>query len=639
MNRNNSKKGQVTIFIIIGILIVVGIITIFIFRDSIFNQRESLEFSEVYESFESCVKDKTLAGIKIASFGGGYIYTNDLIFEAGNQYAPFSSQLDYLGNPVPYWYYISGNGLVREQVPSRTMIENQIERFLDDELKSCNFREFISQGLVINNSLPKSEVKIVDNQINVKVDMNLFVSKEDINELKSEHEVSIDSNFGKLFKKSIEIYNEEKEKSFLENFSVDVLYNYAPVTGSELSCKPLVWNPREVIGELQDALSANMAALKIKGDYYSLNEKSDDYFVLKNTRLELDEGQSVNFIYDKRWPTRIEVWPVEGNLMVSYPVGLEAGMGVLGFCYVPYHFVYDVYYPVLVQLNEGDDFFMFPVSVVIDKSVARNAIESSENAYISQEGSVDQICNYRNSPMTVYTFDSQINGVEADISFECLGAECTIGKTEKVDEQNSLFSGNFPSCVNGKIIAKADGYVDSEYIVSTNQGGIVNILMNKLYELPVELYVDGRKYEGKSEDMALINFASEDNSQSINYPLNNVIKISEGYYNISVSVFSSSSLVIPASSTRQCVKTLAPGILGFFGKTNEECFDIAIPATKLDNILSAGGKASEYILESEIMNARVLKIRVNSLPSVKSLDDLGSNYELFEVSNLEVSFE
>jgi rod shape-determining protein MreC len=34
-------------------------------------------------------------------------------YEASSEYMPFSSQLDFLGNPVPYWYYISGNnGLI-----------------------------------------------------------------------------------------------------------------------------------------------------------------------------------------------------------------------------------------------------------------------------------------------------------------------------------------------------------------------------------------------------------------------------------------------------------------------------------------------------------------------------------------------
>ena len=43
---------------------------------------------------------------------------------------------------------------------------------------------------------------------------------------------------------------------------------------------------------------------------------------------------------------------------MAEPVGNQEGMGMLGFCYVAYHFVYDLAYPVLVQVYYEDEFHL-----------------------------------------------------------------------------------------------------------------------------------------------------------------------------------------------------------------------------------------------------------------------------------------
>ncbi|MEK6890556.1 MAG: hypothetical protein AABX03_00290 [Nanoarchaeota archaeon] len=633
-NYKMNKKAQVTIFIIIAIVIVVGVVTVFIFRDSLFPKQTSGDFEEVYSSFADCEKQATLNALNIAGLQGGYIDTSKLEFQPGNEYAPFSSQLDFLGNPVPYWYYISGNGVVREQVPSKTKIQNEIENYLDEELRNCDFTGFMEQGFVINNSKPVSSVKIFDDIVEVNVKMDLFVSKGESNAVKRDHNVQVESKFGKFYGLALDIYNKEKKEAFLENFSVDVLRSYAPVDGTELSCKPLIWNPANVSNELKQGLSANVAALKVEGDYYSLKNSQEKYFVING--IKADSGEAVNFMYDTSWPTRVEIWPVDGNVMIANPVGLESGLGILGFCYVPYHFVYDVYYPVLVQVYDGNELFQFPVSIVLDKSVPRDAITGEES--ISQEGTIDQLCNFKNTPIDVYSYNSDLNPIEANLKFRCIETECGIGKTS-IEGSNAIFSGNFPQCVNGIIVAEAEGYVSSQYVISTNEGGTANILMDKLYDKPIKLFIDGREIDDSFNGLALINFESAKNSQTAVYPDTKNIKLSEEFYNISVQVFSGSSLTIPQSSTRQCVDVPAPGLFGFLGKTNEECFNIDIPSQKLDNALSAGGKSSEYILESELKNSNAIEVRIRSLPNPASLDQLQQNYELYESNPVEVNFQ
>ncbi len=623
---NGGKKGQITLFIILAVVIVASVVLIIAFRDNIFSPSTPAEFSEVYSYYEDCVKQKTLSGLSIAGMQAGYIETPE--FEPGNDYAPFSSQLDFLGIGVPYWYYVSGNSIVKEQIPSLSTIEMQLENYLESEIVTCDFSSFRSQGYIINTGKPVVDVKIKNIRVDVSVKENLDIQKGESKVTKSDYNILVDSKFGKFYATAKEIYNKEKQDMFLENYGVDVMYNYAPVTGVEISCAPKIWNPRDVVTNITQGLSANIGALKVKGNDYVLKDKKNSYFV-----VDVRSDEAVSFMYDSSWPTKIEIWPVDGSMMIAEPVGLESGLGILGFCYIPYHFVYDIYYPVLIQISDRDEIFQFPVAVVIDKSVARNSLKIDTSV---ENNEIEKLCSYKNTDVKVYTYDNEFNPIEADVSFVCLNQRCNIGKTE-ISGGDSFISDKFPQCINGRVIARAEGYTIEEQIVSTNEPTTVNIIMSKKYPLNLKLLVDGVEFKPLDEGLAVINFENDKNSFSVAYPSQNKIYLSEGEYNISVQVFSSSSLSVPASSSRQCVESPAPGLGGIFGKTEEQCFDIELPAQMLDTALIAGGKTQEFILESELKGAKQFSISVNKLQSPTSLDKLQQNYELAETSSLGVS--
>ena len=269
--------------------------------------------------------------------------------------------------------------------------------------------------------------------------------------------------------------------------------------------------------------------------------------------------------------------------------------------------------------------------MVIDKTNPRKALETT-NDIVEEIG----ICNYPTTPIDVYTFDSQLEPVNSSIEFQCFNDLCNIGNTE-IKGSDSHIQANFPSCINGKIIAKAEGYVDQDYIVSTNTPGVANILMDKLYDLNLEVVSGGLDVKDR-KGQALINFKGEKYSASMFYPEQISVKLAEGFYNVSVQVFSESSLTIPASATSNCIQVPKPGIFGFLGQTKEQCFTVQIPSQTLGSSLSAGGKSSEFILESDLKNSNNLKISVPNLPPVTSLDQLQANYQLLDYQNLAMEF-
>ena len=150
------------------------------------------------------------------------------------------------------------------------------------------------------------------------------------------------------------------------------------------------------------------------------------------------------------------------------------------------------------------------------------------------------------------------------------------------------------------------------------------------------MQIDGKDYSGD----AIVSFVSDDGEYTtIIYPEQKSINLSEGQYEIQVSVYKNSSLKIEETATTQCVDIPQSGIGGIIGLTEEKCFDINIPEQIVSNVLSAGGKESYYVLESELMGANTIEINSPGLPTVNSLKTLQENYLLFDDNNLDIEFK
>src|SRR3989344_4585573 len=131
-----SKRAQLTIFVIVAIIIVAGIAGYFVLKSGTFSTQIPQEFDPVYQAYLSCIKTDVEIGTKLLGTQGGYINLPN--FEAGSTYSPFSSQLAFFGFGIPYWYYISANGIAKEQVPTLKEMENQLETYLNEKIIECD---------------------------------------------------------------------------------------------------------------------------------------------------------------------------------------------------------------------------------------------------------------------------------------------------------------------------------------------------------------------------------------------------------------------------------------------------------------------------------------------------------------------
>lgn len=609
-----KKSAQVTIFIVIAIVVVGGIVAYFALRDG-FGIGVPQELRPAYDYYISCLEASAREGVNLLGEQGGRIEIPE--FEPGSAYMPFSSQLNFLGQAVPYWMYVSGNNLLREQIPKKGEMEVELANYIGERIGDCDFEDFEKMGydVYVEEGVVSSDINDFSVDVNVKNKVTIFKGESSV--VVENHDFSIDSKLGEFYKMARDVYDYEKESAFLEDYALDVMRLYAPVTGTELGCAPKIFVEENIKEDIVSGLSANIPALKLKGDYYDLSSVEDSYFV---TDIGRDIDENVNFMYSPRWPTSIEIY---GD-MVAKPVGLQEGMGLMGFCYVPYHFIYDINFPVLIQFYDEEEIFQFPIAVVISKSRARVALPTTGGTSIES-----RVCEFKNQDVDVYTYDVDLNPVEARIQFKCLDDVCDIGETE-AGTSDAILRGQFPQCVNGFIVASAEGYADARYQISTNEESIANIVLNRKYDIDLDL---------GDVDKALVNFVSDDYSVTALYPDMDSVELVEGFYNVSVFVYDDSSLKFPASSRSECVDVPESGLAGAFGAQTEKCYDINIPEMDVDFAVVGGGRTAEYITVGMLENAVELNINVPLFGLPESLEGLQENYLRAEDEFIYLEFE
>ena len=230
-----GRKTQVTIFVIVAIILVGAIVLFFALREDVEEESLSKEFKVVEDKFLDCLQERTVSGISMLEEKGGYIYLPQ--FEAGNSFMPQGSQLDFMGSPIPYWYYVSGGNVVKEQMPSKGDMERQMERYLEENM-ACDFSGFRREGYLIEIGEKDARVEIRDKEVRVDLEADLRARYGNQSVIIKDHNEVVESELGSFYETAKTVILKEKENRFLENYTLDTLHSYAPVTGVDLCGSP-----------------------------------------------------------------------------------------------------------------------------------------------------------------------------------------------------------------------------------------------------------------------------------------------------------------------------------------------------------------------------------------------------------------
>lgn len=179
------KRGQITIFIVVGIFILF-VVAGFLFMKSSF-ERSEIEIKE-----EKMIESVQLGG-NIQNFIESCIWKTgekalELIGEQGGYY-----DLPEVYDPefnLPY-YYLSNEDLS----PNKIKVEEELAKYMDENLPLCfnNFTSFKEIGYQIKQEEMKNEVLIKDKIVLFKVHFNLEAEKGIFRKEWSFFEISISS--------------------------------------------------------------------------------------------------------------------------------------------------------------------------------------------------------------------------------------------------------------------------------------------------------------------------------------------------------------------------------------------------------------------------------------------------------------
>lgn len=157
-SKDDMKKGQVTIFIIVSI-IVVGIILLFLF---LFNNKKNfeepvdIEVGLVKDFVQDCFEKTSKQALYFIGLYGGYYIPPEQSTEFG----------------VPYYVYNS-----QSRIPSKDKIESEISRFVEESLPLClgefeSFSEF-----KIEKGNPKVITEIWQDSVFIELDYPIRISQ------------------------------------------------------------------------------------------------------------------------------------------------------------------------------------------------------------------------------------------------------------------------------------------------------------------------------------------------------------------------------------------------------------------------------------------------------------------------------
>src|SRR3989344_3545142 len=628
-----KKRGQVTVYILLGIVVIALFLITTYISDSGFLDRtnENIEINaQILPSHtlvEECVTNIAKEGVNILGAQGGRINVENQKYL--NPLVPFSSSLDIFGNGVlnvPYWFYRTPNGINTQEIPKVNDMESELETYIEDNIVFCyeDLKE-LDQYFVNYEGETKVNVEIQDTKTLVSVDSPLSITIEDATSKLDSFSIVLDAPLGKLHSAAQDILKKENKDLFFEERTIDMigLYDEIPGSDAEFSCDAKTWKKSDVERNFRNIVQTNVGNVKTKGDskYYNLDVSTD---------------AQVNFRYSDNWPFVMNVISDEGEIMKSDSFVEKKGpLKYLSsfFCLNSYNFVYDIQYPVLVTLSENGYTFQYAFMVVVDNNQPR----TNNVDFDSIEDDAFDVCNVRNHVLDVSVFGDGAKLDNADVSFQCFNSLCSIGKTV-----NGNLNEKFPQCLNGKIIAEKEGYDKAELITNTNEASSVALNLEPVYTKTLDVKLIDKK-TGAIRDVSneLISIeATEENgySTAINYPDSKNIELRSGNYNFNVVVSKPGEVNIPAQEIEKCTNIPGHGLFGDF-LSKETCVKETLESTKLDQQVIGGNVFNFDITRENLIQSK--KILVYALVEDKEFtqNNVISIYESLETNNLNSNFK
>jgi len=394
------KRGQITVFIIIGLILLFVIGTaLYISRQKVTKEFEAVrpkvaelpsEIQPLRDYVDSCIRRLATDGLRRIGDSGGYIDSSFLTY---NSYSPTEGDGVQLspgkGPTIAYWWHLSSEnkckppdcifdsnrpGLTRED--GGLSIEYQLDNYVTNNLRNClgNFEDFKKRGCTVEE---RGEPKVTSN---VAKDDVFFVGKYPLRANCGQQSydmedfyVTIDLNLREIYNLATELTNWESQNHVLEEVTKHVIYTFSELDSDKLPPprqldigppKPgTMWVKYEVGKKLRGILQSYIHFIQtssVRNYHYILptgaqNPELAEIFYNRQFFIPLNTTHptlEVRFAYFDWWEPYFQL-NCNGEICEAESV---SNFQLLPFTVNRYNFAYDLSFPVLVEIRNSDSF-------------------------------------------------------------------------------------------------------------------------------------------------------------------------------------------------------------------------------------------------------------------------------------------
>lgn len=500
-------KGQVTTFIVIGIIILLGIILYLIFANKQITSSEGqaaevpTEFSPLNEYIESCIAKVGKEGIQQIGYHGGYI---DLQRYGLQPKALNPTQGNaFLLNPqdpesgVAYWQYFKSDNEcevncecgteqpVLKKEDGGPSVEKQLEDYIVATLPAClnDFSSFKRQGYQITApDSVKAGARVREEDVLFLVEYPVEATIDGATYTIKEYSAAVPVMLPRMFDAAQSVVAAQRNYTYLEKWTMELISGFGlgidqnrlpPIAASELDpfSAPTYWVKYNVISDIQkNVLPQYIPFLTVLGSRnFNSNVLGTFYeraIVPVSSEAYDYSGLDVSFKYYTWWNPYIDI---TGRGIKGERIGPESASSSL-FSWVGiqrYNFYYDVSYPVIVDVYDPEAFngegmhLMYGIETNVRNNRPLNCSGAGITQYATPTGSLfcdpQQAC----ADVTIETVSAKDNMPLDKVTLYYTGGKesCSAGFTTLSDGTTAL-SASLPQCVGSACALNAvrEGY-------------------------------------------------------------------------------------------------------------------------------------------------------------------------------------
>lgn len=488
------KRGQVTMFVIVGlaILLLVGVAYLAIDTGEAPTLQAEQDVALVRNLVQQCLQQTGQEAVQQTAQRGGY-YALASIQERTN----YESQvLTMAGQKIPLWHEVhscqeNDLGCIGDNRPALcsgrdcplqidggnpdVTWQSSIEQYIEDNLAGClaGFEQLPLQIEIENR--PDTSVRIRDDSVLLELEYPLSVLTTDQNQVElDEFTTTLDVNLVQTYELATQIYALERDTLFMEEQFLSLLTAYSgidseipPMREAQLTGGERFWVRRNVQDTIEEQVLPFLNFLQIVNAMESyapiespnVDEEMQGYAAGAFNYMDLKLGSKVYPLgVQFEYPYQDIYLDINGEEFLSGKEmpGTDFMSIVGGLTFIEYKFSYDVTFPLVVRITDpaafngqGLDFYY-----AMEANILNNQPLNTSADIITFRGSDISVDLAQGAQLVDHTYEISVIDRLTDepvpdvgITYVC-GSEFTMGATGP----DGIWMGKLPYCAAGGFV-------------------------------------------------------------------------------------------------------------------------------------------------------------------------------------------